>query len=134
MQTAGAGAAASVDLACAVTRALIFNEIRRRIARLEGANKRDANLVMCKRPASGPSPAKKAKKAKTAYELWKKEQPEYVQMQNSADPWTDGATVNADMENSCSVTNGEKIKASTVILYCWVGFSAIKAKVCIISE
>ena len=30
---------------------------------------------MCKRPASGPSPAKKAKKAKTAYELWKKEQP-----------------------------------------------------------
>ena len=27
MQTAGAGAAASVDLACAVTRALIFNDV-----------------------------------------------------------------------------------------------------------
>jgi len=48
---------------------------------------------MCKRPASGPSPAKKAKKAKTAYELWKKEQPEHAESGGDDDDTPDLGTM-----------------------------------------
>ena len=40
MQTAGAGAAASVDLACAVTRALIFNVVGSRQGSVDGPSVR----------------------------------------------------------------------------------------------
>ena len=41
---------------------------------------------------------------------WKKDQPEYVNVQSSSTPWVDGAEVPADMENSCVVTNGNRTK------------------------
>ena len=73
-----------------------------------------ANPVMCKRPASGPSPAKKAKKAKTAYELWKKEQPEHAESGGDDDDTPDlGTMPDEELSHVIKLLGGDpKVRAA----------------------
>jgi len=69
---------------------------------------------MCKRPASGPSPAKKAKKAKTAYELWKKEQPEHAESGGDDDDTPDlGTMPDEELSHVIKLLGGDpKVRAA----------------------